>query len=486
MNMEFNDKNEFESNQTNSPENNETNNINGDSIPANNLNESGQGFHGVDATISFDNQQSSTKEDTIETAKKMVNNDFLEKDNTRVTNKSEKKKNKGFLKGIATSVAAGLVGSVLTLTVLPHTNYMQNFYPTAQNQDTNSSSGQSSGPIKAVSAKATAGSNSSIADTVENVSKAIVGIDNFQNQQSTDFFGNTSSSQNVETGSGSGVIIQKNGDSAYIVTNNHVVEGANKLEVSLYDGSKTTAELVGTDALTDLAVLKIDSKYVTSVADFGDSSALRPGDPVYAIGNPLGSTLSRTVTQGIISATNRSIPVSTSAGSWETNVIQTDAAINPGNSGGALINPQGQVIGINSLKISESGVEGLGFAIPSNDVIPIVNQLIKNGKIDRPYLGVGLADLDQVPQAYSQSLPNNVNKGALVVSVDPNSGAGRGGFQPKDVIVSMNGTDIANSAELRKYLYTKVKTGDEVKFGVYRNGNPITLTAKLTSKNPNQ
>jgi serine protease Do len=258
-----------------------------------------------------------------------------------------------------------------------------------------------------------------------------------------------------------------------------VVEGASKLEVSLINGEKATAEVVGTDALTDLAVLKIDAKYVTATADFGDSSSLRPGDQVYAIGNPLGLDLSRTVTQGIVSAINRSIAITTSAGNWDTTVIQTDAAINPGNSGGALINPQGQVIGINSLKISENGVEGLGFAIPSNDLIPIVNQLIKSGKIDRPYLGVGLADLDQVPQMYWQNLPNNTTKGVMLTTVEPNSAAANAGLQERDIIISMNGTEITSSSDLRKYLYTKVSKSDEIKFGVYRDGKQITINVKL-------
>jgi serine protease Do len=240
-----------------------------------------------------------------------------------------------------------------------------------------------------------------------------------------------------------------------------------------------TAEVVGTDALTDLAVLKIDAKYAEVTAQFGNSSTLRPGDQVYAIGNPLGLNLSRTVTQGIVSAIDRNISVSTSAGNWETNVIQTDAAINPGNSGGALINPEGLVIGINSLKISESGVEGLGFAIPSNDLIPIVNELIENGKIERPYLGVGLADLAQIPQMYLQNLPSSVKEGVMITVVEPNSAADNGGLKAQDVIVTMNGTKITDSAELRKYLYTEVKNGDEIKFEVYRDGELMTLTVKL-------
>ncbi|GHI01517.1 S1C family serine protease [Neobacillus kokaensis] len=380
------------------------------------------------------------------------------------------------VKGFASTLAAGVIGSVLTLTILPHTDYFKNFQPQAEDRPVQMEN--NSAQVKPVSAN----TSNSIADTVEKVSKAIVGIENYQQQQSVDFFGNSGPSQNVEQGSGSGVIFEKQNGHAYIVTNNHVVEGASKLEVSLYDGTKAHATVVGTDALTDLAVLKIEGKNVSSTASFGDSTTLRPGDQVYAIGNPLGLDLSRTVTQGIVSATNRSISVPTSAGNWETTVIQTDAAINPGNSGGALINPQGQVVGINSMKIAESGVEGLGFAIPSNDVIPIVNQLIKNGKIERPYIGIGLADLDEVPQVYWGDLPKNVTKGVIVMNIDPNSAAARGGFQPKDVIVSMNGEKIANSSELRKYLYSKVKSGDKIKFEVYRDGKLKNLTVKLTNQ----
>ncbi len=406
-------------------------------------------------------------------------------------------KRKGTLKSVVSTIAAGVVGSALTLTVLPYTDYFKNVSPSS----TSSQQTIAATPaVKTVSASKTDAANgaSSIADTVEKVSKAIVGIVNYQQQQqSNNFFGNavpfdpfgnsgssnsqqSQQSQSVEKGSGSGVIFQKTGNIAYIVTNNHVVEGASKLEVSLYNGTKTTAKVVGTDALTDIAVLQIDGKNVNYTAQFGDSSRLRPGDQVYAIGNPLGLDLSRTVTQGIVSATNRTISVPTSAGNWDTNVIQTDAAINPGNSGGALINPEGQVIGINSLKISESGVEGLGFAIPSNDFIPIVNQLIKNGKVERPRLGVGLADLNQLPDSYIQELLPNGGKGVLITSVENGSPAAKGGFQQKDIVVSMNGTAIDDSSALRKYLYTKVKIGETIKFGIYRNGKQMTLQVTLT------
>jgi serine protease Do len=441
---------------------------------------------------------------------------------------------KGGLRVILSTITAGVVGSAITLAVLPHTDYFSSI-SNGNNGAISQQASTASTNVKTVSAKPSASSGTdSIADTVDKVSKTIVGIENYQQQNtnSNNLYGNDNSggsnsfgsygtngnssgsnsfgsygtngdssgsnsfgsygtngdygsqnsSQAVETGSGSGIIFQKNSDGAYIVTNNHVVEGATKLEISLYNGQKTTASVVGTDAITDLAVLKIDPKYVTDTAEFGDSSTLRSGDQVYAIGNPLGMDLSRTVTQGIVSATNRSIAVNTSAGEWETNVIQTDAAINPGNSGGALINTQGQVIGINSLKISESGVEGLGFAIPSNDFIPIVNQLIKNGKVERPYLGVGLADLSEVPQTYLAELPNNVQNGAMITQVQQQSAAASSGLKQGDVIVSMNGTSISSSTDLRKYLYTKVKVGDTVKFGIYRNGKLMNIGVKLTSQ----
>ena len=214
--------------------------------------------------------------------------------------------------------------------------------------------------------------------------------------------------------------------------------------------------VVGKDALSDLAVLTIDAKYADTSLEFGDSDKLRAGDDVIAIGNPLGLDFSGTVTQGIVSAVNRSINVKTSAGEWEMNVIQTDAAINPGNSGGALLNAAGQVIGINSLKISESGVEGLGFAIPSNEVVPLIEEMTANGQVERPYIGIGLADLDQVPRTYLQGLPNEVTAGVVITNIDPASAAGKAGLDVEDIITAINGTEVKNSTELRKFLYSNL------------------------------
>jgi len=380
------------------------------------------------------------------------------------------------LKRFFSTVGAGVIGSALTLTAVTYTPLLKDAnainkteVPTSTVQTDNDSSYS----VQKVSA-----STKSLADMVESTSKAIVGVVNFQNKRSQF----SPIEESVEVGSGSGVVFKKDGNEAYIVTNNHVIEGAKKIEVSFYNGEKAKAELVGADALTDLAVLKIDGKYADTVLKFGNSDALRAGDQVVAIGNPLGLDFSRTVTQGIVSAVNRTVNVNTSAGEWNLNAIQTDAAINPGNSGGALINSDGELVGINSLKISESGVEGLGFAIPINDANPIINEIIKNGNIERPYMGVSLADLDQIPPQYLRGVPVTVEDGVMVAAVEQNSAAEKAGLEVKDLIVSVNKNKVKNSGELRRYLYTKLKAGDKLSLEVYRDGKLKTINLTLASK----
>ncbi|NKE08289.1 S1C family serine protease [Mesobacillus selenatarsenatis] len=374
-------------------------------------------------------------------------------------------------KSILSTVMAGVVGSAITLAAVNFTdadagNQLQPKTESAAESNTN------------IVTTPTSNKNSgSIADIIESSSQSIVGITNFQSQNNPF----SQSQGSVESGSGSGVIFKKEGTSAFIVTNNHVIEGASKVEVSLYNGEKVAAEVVGADALTDLAVVKIDAAKAGEVIEFGDSSVLRAGDQVLAIGNPLGLDLSRTVTQGIVSAVDRSISVPTSAGEWEMNVIQTDAAINPGNSGGALINTDGKVIGINSLKISQNGVEGLGFAIPSNEALPIVNQLIEKGKVERPYLGVSLADLAQIPDMYLENLPDSVDSGTMVTYVDQNSAAANAGLQEKDIIVGINDEKVEQASDLRRYMYTELQAGDSAQLKIYRDGKQQTLKVDLSA-----
>lgn len=376
-------------------------------------------------------------------------------------------------KSFMSTLSAGVIGSAVTLAAVNYTDFdFGNKAQAPANQAVQSVDRTSDIVTTPTSTKGSA----TIADIIEKSSKSIVGITNIQ-QQNNPF---SQQQGRVESGTGSGVLFKKSGGSAYIVTNNHVIEGASNVEVSLYNGEKVEAQVVGADALTDLAVIKIAAEKVTDIIEFGDSTVLRPGDEVLAIGNPLGLDLSRTVTQGIVSAIDRSISVPTSAGEWEMNVIQTDAAINPGNSGGALINTDGKVIGINSLKISQNGVEGLGFAIPSKDVVPIVNQLIEKGKVDRPYLGVSLADLSQIPQMYLESLPDDVDGGTMVTYLDPKSAAARAGIKEQDVIVGINDEKVDAASDLRRYMYTELKTGDQVKLKIYRDGKQMTVEVTLT------
>ncbi|KAA9021667.1 S1C family serine protease [Niallia endozanthoxylica] len=407
--------------------------------------------------------------------------------------KQENKKRKTRLSGLMNTIAGGIIGSVLTITIIPHTDYIDHLYTSieekvSQFSEQGGSNSSSTNRVTVQKTTAARGSSfSSVADMVEVASKSIVGIVNMQTQSQNYRLPSetNNNSEKVESGSGTGVIYKIDGSKAFIVTNNHVIEGADEIEITVEGGEKTKAELIGADPLTDIAVLKIDSKYAAASLDFGDSSTLRAGDTVLAIGNPLGLDLSNTVTQGIVSAVDRTVSVSTSAGNWDLNVIQTDAAINPGNSGGALVNTSGQVIGMNSLKIAEDGVEGLGFAIPSNDLVPIINEIMETGQVERPYIGVGLASLEEVQQMYTQHLPNDLEGGAMVTTIDSDSAAAKAGLQVQDVIVSINDLKVTNSNDLRKYLYSELEIGEKVSLNIYRGSELLKIELTLTSKSSN-
>ena len=327
---------------------------------------------------------------------------------------------------------------------------------------------------------------------VEKVQDAVVSIINMQ-QGSQNMFGfdlpqNSSDTTNgtLETSSeGSGVIYKIEDDLAYIVTNNHVIDGADELEILMKDGTKEVATVVGGDIWTDLAVLTIPAANVTAVASFGDSDAVNVGEPAIAIGSPLGTEFATSVTQGIISAKNRSVSTDVDGDGivdWDVTALQTDAAINPGNSGGALINIAGQVIGINSMKISDSDVEGMGFAIPSNDVLTIINELEQNGEIIRPILGVSMLDLFQISasqQSSVLSLPEDVTAGVVIAEVQALSAAELGGLEQYDVITEMNGEAVTSIVDLRKILYA-LEVGTDVEISYYREGTLQSTTVTLT------
>ncbi|KFN92918.1 serine protease [Tetragenococcus muriaticus PMC-11-5] len=336
--------------------------------------------------------------------------------------------------------------------------------------------------------------DSDTTDAVENVQDAVVSVINLQNSSIQDnggIFGTEQpegDSEEEPAGEGSGVIYKTEGNSAYIVTNNHVVAGQSGLEVVMADGSRQEAELVGTDAYTDLAVLEIPSDNVDTVATFGDSEEIQVGEPAIAIGSPLGSDYANSVTQGIVSSVNRLVSSDNESGeAVSTNAIQTDAAINPGNSGGPLINAGGQVIGINSSKIASSGqagvsVEGMGFAIPSNDVTDIINQLEQNGEITRPALGISMLDLNSISTEQRQQvlqIPDSVESGVVVENPGDGTPASEAGLEQYDVITEVDGQEIEDSTELRAALYEK-SVGDTLSLTFYRQGNEESLNVELS------
>ncbi|GGE53671.1 putative serine protease YyxA [Pullulanibacillus camelliae] len=358
----------------------------------------------------------------------------------------------------------------------------QGWLPNNNSNDQTTTTQNATGPTKNMNVDVT----SAVTKAVDNVSPAVVAVINLQ---SANLFDN----QYTESGIGSGIIYKKDSQYAYVVTNNHVVEGAGKVEVRFDDQNKVDAKVLGTDSLYDLAVLQIPSKDVKKVAQFGNSNNLKRGEPVIAIGNPLG--FSGSVTEGIVSSQARSISrtIDLKNGgqvTWNAEVIQTDAAINPGNSGGALVNIDGQVIGINSLKIAESSVEGIGFAIPIDVASPVINQLEKEGKVERPYIGVSMADLAQLPATAIQQLkvPNSVKAGIVATDIVSGGPGAKAGLQTGDVIVAINNhkiqADESDSAttDFSTYLYTHLKVGQEVKLKIYRNGQAKTLTIKLGGK----
>ncbi|MBT2688784.1 trypsin-like peptidase domain-containing protein [Bacillus sp. ISL-47] len=322
------------------------------------------------------------------------------------------------------------------------------------------------------------GESNSITKAVDKSMDAVVSVINYQGG---DMWQGT---EPQRAGSGSGVIYKKEDGKAYVVTNHHVIDGASTIEINLSNDTKLPAKLLGSDPLLDLAVLEVDSEKIEHVIEIGKSEDLKPGQTAIAIGNPLGF-LQGTVTTGVISAPDRTMPVDVNQdgmADWQSEVIQTDASINPGNSGGALININGELIGINSSKIAMEGVEGIGFAIPIDVAMPVLEDFEVYGEVKRPYLGIIPINLADIPSQYYQKklqLPKEVTDGVIVRQVEPSSPSGQAGLQQYDVIVKLDGTEITNVIELRKFLYTEKEIGDEVEVTYYRDGKEQTAMITL-------
>ena len=391
---------------------------------------------------------------------------------------------------IATAAIVGVVGGLIGGGVSYYAADQMN-NAAVNNNAAQTSVSSSSSKVSEKSAK----TSGTMTTAYNDVKGAVVSVINLKRQSSTSganslyssLFGDdddnsSSKSSKLETYSeGSGVVYMKSNGKGYVVTNNHVISGSDAVQVQLANGKTVNAKVVGKDSTTDLAVLSIDAKYVTQTAEFGDSKSLQAGQTVIAVGSPLGSEYASTVTQGIVPAPARTI--STSSGNQQT-VIQTDAAINPGNSGGALVNSAGQVIGINSMKLAQSSdgtsVEGMGFAIPSNEVVTIVNELVKKGKITRPQLGVRVIALQGIPEGYRSRLKikSNLKDGIYVASVSKSGSAANAGMKSGDVITKVDGKKVEDVASLHSILYSH-KVGDTVNVTVNRNGRDVNLKVKL-------
>jgi serine protease Do len=283
---------------------------------------------------------------------------------------------------------------------------------------------------------------------------------------------------------GSGAIFDYSLGLVHIITNNHVVEGADEIRVTFANGEEITVTLMGSDVYSDLALLEGTINFDVLPFRLGDSSLTKVGETVLAIGSPLGLSFQGSVTRGIISGKDRVVPVDLNRdgiADWDSIVLQTDAAINPGNSGGPLINLAGELIGITSMKIAASAVEGMGFAIPVNEVIPIITQLKENGRVIRPVIGISAVSLSELT-TYQKSFYGirlDLNRGLYVLAVSENSPAEIAGLREGDIIVRFDGVDITSFRDFRRQLYAK-NVGDVVVIEYLRDGN--NLSVELTLK----
>ena len=380
--------------------------------------------------------------------------DFEQYENIKSDKKTKKskKKNKGLIVfGCIVGVLI-IIGLTITGTFLVSKSFFENQRVQQQTSD-NGATLENKGNLmlrdrpKTVERESGYDGQLTTEEIVEKVSPSVVGIVGYSN---------TGSFYTAKQNEGSGIIMSEDG---YIITNAHVIEGIDAIKVVLSNGEEYVADVIGSDVDTDLAVIKIEEENL-SYAEFGDSREVKVGEKAIAIGNPSGLTLAGSTTQGIISAKNRQI---TTQSGVMVNCLQTDAAINPGNSGGALVNGYGQVIGITSSKIVAEGFEGIGFAIPTAEAEPIVNDIIEHGYVKgRVRLGVSLQAVDEI-----LAKMNGVPVGVRVAQVEIGSPAAKGGVVPNDIITEINGIRVTSYQEIKAEL-AQFKPGDKITLTVFR------------------
>ena len=380
------------------------------------------------------------------------------------------------------------VGSIALIFVVGFLGGILGTFLTLQTSHSSTSNTESK-QVHSTTVKTAYKNTTSTSEAVDKVKNAVVSVITYSDSSNQGLFEKEENSDSQISSEGSGVIYKKEGKYAYLVTNTHVINGAKKVDILLADGNKVPGEVVGSDVYSDIAVVRISADKAKAVAEFGDSNQLTVGETAIAIGSPLGTDYANSVTQGIISSQGRNVKLKADNGqNISTRALQTDAAINPGNSGGPLINIQGQVIGITSSKISNNGqtsVEGMGFAIPANDVVNIIKQLEEKGKVVRPALGIQMMDLSNLSTSdLSQlKLPEKISGGVLVRSTLENMPASDK-LQRYDVITKIDDTDIESTADLQSALYSH-QINDTIKVTFYRDGKQQTTSIKLTKSTEN-
>lgn len=362
-------------------------------------------------------------------------------------------KNQDLMKKIITYAAVLLIGALIMYGVIY-------YYPQAFSTETTK-----------VEKEVTV-TEAGIADAVEKVYDAVVVVSTYKDS--------------TLVASGTGFVYKTDDSLAYILTNNHVIESGNKVTVTFTNGKVIETKIVGSNTYSDIALLSVDKGNIISVAEIGSSEDTRVGDTTFAVGAPLDSTYSWTVTRGIISGKDRMVEVAlsnSSSNDYVMKVLQTDAAINSGNSGGPLCNSNGEVIGITSLKLVSSGVEGMGFAIPIEDAVSTANSIINGESKTTPYLGISMLDLSTAyyyQNYYDTIKESGLTKGVIIVEVEKNSAAAKAGLESKDIITKIDNTEISSVAYFRYVLY-QYNVGDKINITINRNGTEKTIEITLSS-----
>ncbi len=386
-----------------------------------------------------------------------MENNELKYDESTIVKNTESKKNNGIGAGkvialiIFTAIISVLIGAGALLLLF-------HFYPDfARDTVTNITKTEKEVTV----------TDTGIADAVDKIYNAVVVVKTYQ--------------RNQLYATGTGFIYKHEGNKYYLLTNYHVIQSGDSIGVVLTDGSEEKVTIEGGDRYADIAVLSLDSSKELQVAEIGTSTEMRVGDTVFAIGAPLDySVYSWSVTRGILSGKDREVEVSTSGyqSDWIMQVLQTDAAINSGNSGGPLCNANGQVIGINNMKLASTGIEGMGFAIPIEEATSYADALIKGEDLSRPYIGISMAEASNVYTARQYGV--NATDGVLIASIEDDSPAEKAGLKVGDIITDLNDTAVTSIASLRYELY-KYKSGDTITIKYMRNNKVSTLKLTLTS-----